>query len=167
MTHPRHEAADEEMAAQAHRRLMPLRWLLVWLIALALAVLVSMTIGWIALTRAKDAEQHRAEKAEQAVDELCAQVRRMGGICVVDPNQIRGPRGDRGAAGPAGKTGPTGPSGSPGPVGPSGPAGPQGDTGGRGPQGEPGPTCPSGWHEQTFRIHTDQGWVSVLACVKN
>lgn len=164
MTHPRHEAASEEIVAQSQRRLLPLRWLLVWLVALAIAVLVSMTLGWVALTRAKDAEQHRAEKAEHAVGELCDQVHSLNpkAVCAADPSQFRGPQGDRGPAGPQGKPGPIGPTGPPG-VGSPGPSGPPGP---RGPQGEPGVQfcLLFGGHLVKERVHTATGWHTTVQC---
>lgn len=167
MTHPRHEAATEQIAIQQHRRLMPFRWLLVSLIALAALTFASMGTSWVALTKQKTAERNRGDRAVVAVEELCAQVRRMGGVCVVDPAQFQGPAGAQGEQGAPGPVGPVGPIGLPGPSGSPGPAGATGLQGGAGPRGEPGPTCPSGSHLQQLRIHTSggDGVVTVYLCI--
>jgi hypothetical protein len=51
------------------------------------------------VTRANEQEQ-RADEAVSAADQLCAQVRQLGGLCVVDPEELRGPAGEAGPPGP-------------------------------------------------------------------
>lgn len=163
-----------EVLEPQHRREM--RRLAFTLAVLATGMLAALLLGVYLLVHQKQtetnrarAEETRADSAVVAMEKACAQVRRMGGICVVDPTKFRGPAGAQGPQGDQGPPGPTGPAGAVGSVGPSGspgPSGPQGDQGPPGPQGEPGPTCPAGTHLQRIRIHTSgDGFVTVLICV--
>jgi hypothetical protein len=139
-------------------------------LALAAAVVLGLIMAGILISVRSLQVELRA--ANEARDQLAAQVERMGGDPVAGPPGSRGepgrsiegppgpsgPPGDpgpTGPAGPAGSPGPTGPSGSPGasgtdgvgtvgPSGPPGPAGPAGPTGPAGPQGEPGPAGQDG-----------------------
>lgn len=45
-------------------------------------------------------EQGRADEAQSAAEQLCAQVQSLGGLCVVDPDDLRGREGPAGPAGP-------------------------------------------------------------------
>jgi hypothetical protein len=133
-------------------------------IALAAVALVAALIGFTAnaLTDRATRQQQRADTAVSGAEQLCQQVRQLGGTCVVDPSSLKGDRGDPGPAGPAGPPGPpglpgldgkdgrNGAAGSPGPTGPPGTqgkpgaAGPSGPAGAQGPSGPPGPSGPAG-----------------------
>lgn len=143
------------------------------------------------------AESDRANRAVTSVDQLCQQVRQLGGTCVVDPATLRGdagPAGPQGVPGipgrdgadgatgavgpsgppgPTGGPGPTGDAGQPGPIGPAGPAGPAGSAGPPGPAGPAGeagpagPACPPGYHPQDVIVVTDKGPQRIAACVAN
>ncbi len=140
-----HDAATEVIQAQnhdaQHRRQRSQQ--IIWTV-LPIAVIfsvVALVVSMLALNRQKQDETDRANQASVAVEELCDQVRRMGAVCVVNPDDFRGERGDVGPAGergiqgprgPVGPAGPVGPSGAPGAVGPAGPTGPRGENGGPG-----------------------------------
>lgn len=143
------------------------------LAVMLLGMLVAGLIGaWLA-SAANRAQQDAAEN-RSAAEALCEQVRADGGVCVVDPADLRGeegPRGDVGPSGPPGRpgldgrpgrdgrdgqdgedgvqggTGPDGlqgPAGEPGTAGDPGPAGVQGKPGPAGPAGPSGPPGPAG-----------------------
>lgn len=149
--------------------------------AVVLAGLALVALGWMlnALTDRADAEQRRAETAVSGAEQLCQQVRQLGGACVVDPSTLRGDPGPEGPAGPPGipgQDGEDGEDGSPGPVGPSGPAGPAGKDGAagpagpageQGPAGPPGPACPPGTHAETVTVLTDSGPKTIVGCVQD
>ncbi|MEU5945148.1 hypothetical protein ABZ793_06245 [Micromonospora sp. NPDC047465] len=133
-------------------------------IALVATALIFAAAGWVAasLGRQATAEQQRADSAVSGAEQLCQQVRQLGGTCVVDPSELRGERGEPGPAGPPGPpglpgldgedgrdgspgaTGPAGARGEPGEAGPAGPAGANGPPGAAGPSGPPGPAGPAG-----------------------
>lgn len=185
-----HEAVDPKLRRKQ-------RWRIAALCAVAgIAVFVGGR-QTAAVTDKATAEQDRANRAVVGVDQLCAQVRQLGGICVVDPASVRGDTGPAGpqgipgvpgrngidgAPGPSGPSGGPGPTGSPGPVGspgaaggegkpgPAGPQGPPGATGPTGPAGQAGPAgpaCPAGYHAETVSVVTDKGPRNIAACVAN
>lgn len=110
-----------------------------WLGAAA-AILAGVIVGGTgtALVSAINREEEKAEQAVSAVDQLCGQVRALGGVCVVDPEDLRGEPGPAGQPGPPGSKGDRGPQGVPGVQGVRGPQGEPGPPGGPGPQGVPG-----------------------------
>lgn len=151
-------------------------------------------LAWQQLSLKHDLEQSRSSNssAVASAEQLCAQVRQLGGTCVVDPASLKGEPGPEGPAGPVGPPGldgadgaqgPAGADGAPGPTGPAGPAGPQGPagvdgqpgadgtdgadgaTGPAGPSGPPGPACPDGWHQAQVTVLTDDGLRDITTCV--
>lgn len=149
-------------------------------------------LGVVQVNRRAASERSRANTATSSAQQLCQQVRQLGGTCVVDPAQLRGdpgPAGPQGAVGPAGVPGLDGLDGSPGAIGPvgspgatgsagdAGPVGPQGPAGPTGPQGDPGPTgepgaagpagpdCPAGTHPEQTTVLTMSGTQTIQACV--
>lgn len=134
-------------------------------LAFAAAVgLALAALAWVVITMQGLAHDLRA--ANEARDQLAAQVERLGAKPVAGPPGSRGKPGES-ITGPSGPPGPTGPPGEPGPVGPTGAAGKPGPTGATGtgvpgadgvdgsdgaagpagppgPQGEPGPAGPQG-----------------------
>lgn len=86
-----------------HRRQKRRTWLTV---GLTLVVFLLLAFGGCQFVSRANEEEQRAEQAVGAADQLCAQVRALGGFCVVDPAQLRGQEGPTGPAGPAGP-GPT------------------------------------------------------------
>lgn len=122
---------------------------LVFVIAAAVALAGAL---WVVLTLQSLSGDLRA--ANEARDQLAAQVQRLGAKPIAGPPGSRGepgkgivgPKGDQGEPGPIGPTGPIGPQGQPGDdgtngVGQTGAPGKDGQTvvGPTGPQGEPGP----------------------------
>jgi hypothetical protein len=98
-------------------------------LAIAGALLLGMVLAGILLSvRSLQVELHNANEAR---DQLAAQVQQLG------EQPVAGPPGSRGEPG-KGSVGPTGPPGPPGNIGPSGPPGPIGPTGPVGPSGTPG-----------------------------
>jgi hypothetical protein len=150
-------------------------------VAVILAALSLVALGWMGslLTDRADNEQQRADAAVTGAEQLCQQVRQLGGACVVDPSTLRGDPGPEGPAGPPGipgqngSDGEPGPTGSPGPAGPAGkdgvagPVGAQGPQGEQGPAGPPGPTCPDGTHPETVTVLTTSGTVTMAGCVQD
>lgn len=154
---------------------------------LAAGILIALSVQDLADT-AED-EGARADAAVVGAEQLCQQVRQLGGRCIVDPATLKGdpgPAGPQGPIGPAGITGADGAPGSPGPAGPTGAAGPQGPDGAQGPAGPvgpagpagpagpPGPTgeagpagpaCPAGTHAETVTVLTVDGPVTMAGCV--
>lgn len=146
------------------------RWRRGDMLAVVAAVAVGLVLAGILV--AVRSLQLELRTANEARDQLAAQVEQLGGSPIAGPPGSRGqpgrtvegppgptgPAGDPGPSGPAGKPGPSGPpgpSGSPGaagtdgvgasgPAGPTGPPGPTGPAGPAGPQGEPGPAGPAG-----------------------
>lgn len=125
------------------------------------AVLGAAVLGWWAnsLTDRADRQERRADTAVSGAEQLCAQVRQLGGACVPDPRVLRGEPGAGGPPGPPGlngldgrdgtnggdgSPGPAGGDGAPGPAGPQGPSGPVGSPGTQGATGERGPAGPTG-----------------------
>lgn len=119
----------------------------------------------LAATQRADRNRNTATTAIEAAERNCQQVRRLGGVCAVNPGNIprpepgpAGPRGQQGDPGPAGPAGPVGAApaclfevnkcrgltGSPGPPGPVGAAGLPGPAGPQGPAGVTGPAGPAG-----------------------
>jgi hypothetical protein len=159
-------------------------------VAVAVALAAFALVVWLLTqwnTRAED-EGARADAAVVGAEQLCQQVRQLGGRCVVDPETLKGdtgPAGPQGPIGPAGNTGqdgtdgmnglpgptgPAGPVGVPGPDGAQGPAGAAGPAGPQGPAGEAGPagpTCPAGTHAETVEVLTTGGVVTMAGCVKD
>jgi hypothetical protein len=160
--------------------------------ALCVAAAVALFLGGrqtAGLNDRAEAEQSRADRAVTGVDQLCQQVRQLGGTCVVDPASLRGdtgPAGPQGIPGIPGRDGQDGSPGSPGvnglpgatgpvgdqgqaggegPQGPAGPAGPQGPVGPAGEAGPAGPACPAGFHPLAVTVDTDQGPQTIAACV--
>ncbi len=152
--------------------------------AVAAAVLLVVALWqWTQTTDRADTEGRRAETAITSAEQLCQQVRQLGGACVVDPSTLRGDPGPAGPQGPdgppglpgregvdgwPGRPGPQGPAGPAGPQGPAGPAGEQGPAGPSGPAGEAGPAgpaCPVGTHAETVTVLTDEGLRTVDVCV--
>lgn len=146
---------------------LPRRRLIIAIVAMVLAAgLVGASFAAMFVRNAEETE--RADEAVAAIEDACAQVERLGGVCVENPEEFHGadgPPGPEGPQGDPGPTGPPGPEGDPGPTGPTGPAGdvgPTGETGAdgadgtdgadgadgdpgpAGPQGEPGPEGPAG-----------------------
>lgn len=68
----------------------------------AAAILAGVIVGGTgtALVQAVNREEEKAEQATAAVDQLCGQVRALGGVCVVDPEDLRGEAGPAGPPGP-------------------------------------------------------------------
>lgn len=64
----------------------------------AAAILIGVLVGGTgtALVQAVNREEEKAEQAVSAVDQLCGQVRALGGVCVVDPADLRGEPGPQG-----------------------------------------------------------------------
>lgn len=119
---------------------------------IVVVVLISgIAFGWLSwivndLTSRGDREERRADQAVLTAVQLCQQVRALGGVCVADPDELRGDPGATGATGPAGPQGPDGDVGPSGPQGVSGEPGiqgPQGESGATGAQGPPGPQGPA------------------------
>lgn len=149
----------------------------------ALAALVLFLIGRSTadLNDKAESESQRADRAVTGIEQLCAQVKQLGGVCAVDPAQFRGDPGPPGPEGPAGPpgaagrdgtngtdgaTGAAGPTGPPGPQGPQGPAGEQGPAGPQGSAGvagAAGPTCPAGFHAATLTVVTTDGALATIA----
>lgn len=146
-----------------------------------IAVLAFLLAGYAVVQIQAQAHRQRvrAERAVVSAEQLCEQVRRMGGQCVVDPSRLRGepgPPGAPGAPGLPGRDGPAGPPGAPGSTGPTGPAGVAGSpgppgapgaTGPPGPAGSPGPLCPAGTHPEEVQVITPGGHQTIIACVTN
>lgn len=140
---------------------------------IGLCVVLATVIVWQAVVQGQRADRNRttAATAIDAAEQNCEQVRKLGGVCRVDPGTL--PRPEAGPPGPAGPAGERGPQGPPGPApacwyeppqcrgapGPPGPPGAQGSRGtdgaqgGRGtdgaagaagPPGEAGPAGPAG-----------------------
>lgn len=141
-------------------------------LALAAAVIIGLIMAGILISVRSLQVELRA--ANEARDQLAAQVEELGGSPIAGPPGSRGqpgrtvegppgptgPTGPPGERGPSGPPGPAGPSGSPGPagtdgVGVSGPPGPTGPPGPPGPQGEPGPAGPAGKDGTDGRDGTD------------
>lgn len=147
--------------------------------AIVAIVLALACVGFSAQAFNKKAESEgqRADQAVQSAVQLCEQVRRLGGACVVDPAELRGEPGPAGVPGPPGADGVDGAAGDPGPAGlqgPTGPAGltgPQGAEGPQGPTGPPGmagpagPQCPTGTHAETVTVMTTSGLATMDVCV--
>ena len=160
------------------------------IVAIAATAAIATAAGWWSaqLGRQATVEQRRADTALSGAEQLCQQVRQLGGRCIVDPADL----GDRGPAGPVGSAGPPGipglpgkdgADGSPGPPGPRGEPGPTGPTGAKGepgrdgadgapgpagpagPPGDPGPTCPDGTRLVVLTVLTPGGTETITACV--
>lgn len=136
---------------------------------IAVGVISTAIIG-TTVNHQREYEVNRADNAIVALEQACAQVERLGGHCVVKPEQIRGdagPSGAQGPPGPAGIDGDIGPLGPPGPSGNPGLPGDQGLAGRDGTDGAPGPTCPAGFHLQLLTVRLANGGASIqiLACV--
>jgi|GEM_PF-4566871 len=150
---------------------LPRRRILVVCAAAGLVVGLIVTFVVMAMVRT-EGERARADEAANAAEQLCRQVERQGGLCVVDPGDLQG---DTGPAGPPGRgvdsvecvagtwtvrysdgevvhnagpctgsRGPAGPSGEPGDDGADGNDGTQGEPGPQGIPGSPGPSGPAG-----------------------
>lgn len=114
-----------------------------------------------------DEQIERADQQKAAADALARQVRRLGEVPVVEPDDLppastvplpgaqgpvgpvgpqgpRGPKGDTGSSGVNGETGTPGSAGAAGTTGADGAKGEKGDPGPQGPAGPPGPAGPSG-----------------------
>lgn len=136
-------------------------------VAIVATVLIAGGLVWAGaqMGHARDQEQKRADTAVSGAEQLCQQVRQLGGTCVVDPDELRGEQGPEGPVGPPGppgvpglpgtagtdgQPGATGPPGGRGESGPAGAAGKDGaaglpgPTGAQGPQGPEGPPGPQG-----------------------
>lgn len=147
------------------------------LIALGLSAFIAVNVGLGQASDETDAANSRADRAAVGADQLCQQVRQLGGVCAIDPASLKGDPGPVGPAGPAGpagipgRDGDQGPAGAAGPEGPQGPmgnAGPVGEQGPQGPQGQAGtagPACPSGTHVEQLNVLTDHGPATITACV--
>jgi hypothetical protein len=156
-------------------------------LAAAAGLVAGAVLFWAlsALSSRAETEERRADAAISGAEQLCQQVRQLGGACVVDPNSLKG---DPGPAGPAGEigppgipgpdgedgapggVGPTGPDGERGPEGPAGPAGPAGPSGPAGPAGDAGPAgpaCPPGTHPEVVTVLTTGGPVTMAGCVED
>lgn len=157
-------------------------------IIMVLALVAAFVLFEWQLTRLGDdleASRSQTSTAVASAEQLCEQVRSLGGTCVVDPAELRGEPGPEGPPGPAGppgipgdtgEQGPPGLTGLPGAVGPTGPPGTDGvdgkdgATGPAGPagaQGPPGPVCPDGWHQAQQTVLTLSGPVDITTCVKD
>lgn len=134
--------------------------------ALFAAVVAIGLAGFAFLAITMQGMAHDLRAANDARDQLAAQVQRLGGKPVAGPpgsrgesgKSVTGPRGPKGDPGDPGEPGSPGPSGSPGKngddgdngtdgvgsTGPTGAAGSNGVPGPAGPQGEPGPAGPEG-----------------------
>ncbi len=153
-----HDAATEVIQAQSHRRQMSTKALWIVMPILAIFAVVSLAVSLLVLTRQRQAETSRANQASVAVEELCDQVRRMGAVCVVNPDDFRGQEGKQGKQGDQGPPGrpPTQAEiaaavaaylqAHPPATGPTGPPGPRGENGG------PGSACPSGLSLRTVTV---------------
>lgn len=165
------------------------RWRAIVLIVIAVVAFLWLTRQQIGLRN--DLEQSRSNNssAVASAEQLCAQVRQMGGTCVVDPESLRGEPGPEGPIGPAGVPGIPGEDGQSivGPSGPSGPSGPagiqgeqgvagqdgesivgeQGPPGEVGPSGPAGPACPAGWHMEQVTVLSDGGPREITTCVRD
>lgn len=159
------------------------------ILAAAVMLALIVAIGWQLNRLGNQLEDIRSQNANAvaSADQLCAQVRQLGGTCVVDPESLRGEQGPEGPPGPAGPpgldgvdgqdgqsiVGPSGPAGPTGPAGAQGPAGQdgqsitgeQGSAGPVGPSGPPGPTCPVGWHQEQLTVLAADGPREITTCV--
>lgn len=116
-----------------------------WIVVVV--TLVVLVLGgwlWAFMTDRAETEGQRADTAVHTAFQLCEQVKRLGGACVVDPDELRGEPGETGPPGPVGPPGEDGRDGEPGPAGPVGPTGASGPAGPQGPAGEPGAEGPAG-----------------------
>ena len=172
-----HDAATEVIQAQSHRRQMSTKALWIVMPILAIFAVVSLAVSLLVLTRQRQAETSRANQASVAVEELCDQVRRMGAVCVVNPDDFRGERGDIGPTGERGAEGPAGRApteaeiaaavvayllANPPSAGPPGPTGPQGD------RGDSAVNCPAGFVLRPVTVRPANGGkpIQILACVR-
>jgi hypothetical protein len=119
-----------------------------WAGILALVAIAMLVYTIYLLSSRGDREKDRADQAVYSAEQLCEQVRQLGGACIVDPSQLRGEPGPAGLPGPLGPQGPQGPMGDVGPSGPVGLTGPTGATGESGPTGPQGPQGPAGGNGQ-------------------
>jgi hypothetical protein len=157
-----HETVEFDYG-DADRNRRRLRRYVVAIVVMGLLLVASMI--W-ALTRASDETQQQAERADRAAvgaEQLCQQVRQLGGVCAVDPASLRGDPGPIGPPGPPGVPGVPGRDGVDGAsiVGPSGAPGADGKDGVNGTDGKDGvdgrdgvdgmspAACPSGWHQES------------------
>jgi hypothetical protein len=170
------------------------RWRVVGIVLLAGVAIFLAGLSSSRLTDRAASESDRADRAVSGVEQLCQQVRQLGGTCVVDPNSLRGdtgPAGPQGQPGPEGIPGRDGTNGTDGQPGATGPPGEQGPTGDRGPQGEPGvqgpagpqgpvgpagpageagpagPACPAGYEARELTVLTADGLQTIAACVSS
>lgn len=157
------------------------------ILAAVLGLMAGALLFWwlSSLSHRADTQARRADAAVSGAEQLCQQVRQLGGACVVDPSSLKG---DPGPAGPEGPVGPPGipgqdgddgamgPVGLTGPVGPLGPAGKDGAAGApgaagppgpQGPAGEAGPACPTGTHVETVTVLTMDGPKTMTGCVQD
>lgn len=102
-----------------------------------------------------DEQIERADQQKAAADALAKQVRRLGEVPVIEPDDLppastasipgpQGPIGPQGPRGPKGDTGTSGADGDAGATGGAGSAGPAGADGAKGEKGDPGPQGPAG-----------------------
>jgi hypothetical protein len=107
-------------------------------VVLLVAALAFLMIGFLTarVTNRANRQSDRADQAVSTAEQLSAQVRALGRICVADPARLpRGETGASGAVGPAGPPVPFGPAGAKGDAGEVGPAGPAGMRGAPGQDG--------------------------------
>lgn len=152
------------------------------IVLLGLTIMLSVLLYVGRAADQADVANNRADRAVTGAEQLCQQVRQLGGVCAVDPASLKGDKGDtgpigpagpagipgapgaagadgtQGLPGPAGPTGPQGATGETGPQGPAGPAGPQGAT------GDAGPACPTGTHVETVEVVTTTGTRTQVGC---
>src|SRR5690606_23592527 len=99
-------AAASPAAASGGRYAMtasvPRKRLLITIAGGSLIVGMIVAAAWMSLASTAD-ERARADEAVIAAEQLCEQVERAGGLCVVDPSNLRGEPGEPGEPGPAGR----------------------------------------------------------------
>lgn len=165
--------AEHRMLARRGRRAS---WFVVVLTIVAIGLLAYTVY---LLSQRGDQEERRADQAVTTAVQLCQQVRDLGGVCVANPDELRGDPGPAGVPGPQGQPGSDGADGDPGPAGPAGPPGEaglqgppgeQGPTGLQGPAGQAGPAgpqCPLGTHPETYTVLTTDGPKTMVGCVSD
>lgn len=109
--------------------------LLVVVMLLTLLGVAGLAFGFFVQLQRGNAQSDAIRSLASSSTALSDQVRALGAVPVVTPEQIAGPAGE---AGPAGPAGPQGPAGAPGAAGAAGASGAPGAAGAAGAPGSPG-----------------------------